>query len=93
MIPVFGYNAIRRHVHLNPVLHHACFASATQKRNLRLDSAWTRADRWQEMSLRSFCRASFLASLADLLDPLSDLLDLWVGFWQCSRSVFYANLS
>ena len=68
-------NLERRHAHLNPVPHHACF----MKRNLRLDSAGTRADRWQEMSLRSFCRASFPALLADLLDPLSDLLDLCVG--------------
>ena len=68
-----------RHVHLNPVFHRACFASATEKRNLHLDSAGTRADRWQEMSLRSFCRASFPALLADLLDPLADLLDLCVG--------------
>ena len=68
-------NLERRHAHLNPVPHHACF----MKRNLRLDSAETRVDRWQEMSLRSFCRASFPALLADLPDPLSDLLDLCVG--------------
>jgi hypothetical protein len=39
------------------------FQETSQKRNLRLDSVGPRADRWQEMSLRSFCRASFPACL------------------------------